>query len=226
MSSDSIALIRTAWQATKIRYPVDDGQPLVAAKAWVQYASTVAGNGSDAMPTSMRQLASGAHVDEEIVQAYLELLRAQSTRHADIASTRSLNEGPIDIRKEGLERPVIIPFQDGTAWAFAVAYPDCVHWYDSRPNASIPNLATTPRPIVTNWTGPKVSQDRVDDAGVLALIGIRQIHQGAPHMSQECANELVSSFRARLIAELTCGELEPSAEALAAMAPAEAEAGS
>ena len=109
MSSDSIALIRTAWQATKTRYPVD-GQPLVAAKAWVQYASTVAGNGSDAMPTSMRQLASGAHVDEEIVQAYLELLRAQLTRHADIASTRSLNEGPIDIRHEGLERPVIIPF--------------------------------------------------------------------------------------------------------------------
>ncbi|KAG9249632.1 uncharacterized protein F5Z01DRAFT_631334 [Emericellopsis atlantica] len=175
------------------------------------------------MPTSVRQLASAAHVDEETVQAYLELLRAQSTRHADIASTRSLNEGPIDIRNEGLEQPVIIPCQDGTAWAFAVAYPDCVHWYDSRPNASIPNLATTPRPIVANWTGPKVSQDRVDDAGVLALIGIRQIHQGAPHMSQECANELVSSFRARLIAELTCGELEPSAEAFAAMAPAEAE---
>ena len=79
---------------------------------------------------------------------------------------------------------------------------------------------------MTNWTGPKVSQDRVNNAGVLALIGIRQIHQGAPHMSQECANELVSSFRARLIAELTCGELEPSAEAFAAMAPAEAEVGS
>ena len=52
-------------------------------------------------------------------------LRQHRASAPSIASARSLNDGPIDIRNEGLERPVIIPFQDGTAWGFAVAYPDC-----------------------------------------------------------------------------------------------------
>lgn len=51
------------------------------------------------------------------------------------------------------------------------------------------------------------------------LLGIRRIHQGAPHLSQGTADDVRPSFRARLLAELLCGKTEPSEEEFAALVP-------
>ncbi|KAG9250650.1 uncharacterized protein F5Z01DRAFT_693796 [Emericellopsis atlantica] len=152
------------------------------------------------------------------MEDYLELLRAQSPAYARIAQTQRLDRTKVTyVGDQGADYPMIIPFRDDDAWSFAVAYPDCVHWYESRTQAAIPRLDAGARAVVTDWTGPKVSPDGEGDTGIIALLGIARLQQGAPHVSQDVADGQASSFRTHVLAAVACKALEPPDEALASM---------
>ncbi|KAI9148665.1 hypothetical protein HJFPF1_10706 [Paramyrothecium foliicola] len=104
-------------------------------------------------PLTLR-LAKNDYLDAESVGSYLELLRVDSPC-ARIVDIRELLYDCNEIGDERLDLPIIVPFQDGDGWAFAVA---------------------DDRPVVEDWTGPK--QPDWADSGVLMLLGIRQIQHG------------------------------------------------
>ncbi|KAM3550780.1 hypothetical protein ARSEF4850_008179 [Beauveria asiatica] len=143
----------------------------------------------------------------DAVQSYLDLLR-QLDSPIEILPVRPLQD-EITLSSEGSARPAIIPFADGDAWAFAVAYPDCVHWYDSRRGRHVPSLSSPDERMVTNhWTGPVHERD--EDSSIFMLMGIRCIQRGCPHIPQETAVNLASHFRARIVIELLCEKVDPS----------------
>ncbi|KAH7303362.1 hypothetical protein B0I35DRAFT_365112 [Stachybotrys elegans] len=156
----------------------------------------------------MLQLAQGKELDIDIIKPYLELLRRR-TYSMDILDIHHLQEQTIDLGEKGLLQPAIIPIKDQTGWAFAVAYPDCIHWYDSRPHSPTPRVtAAGNRVLVTNWTGPKHADSA--ESGVLMLLGIRRIHQGSAHVGQNNSEVIRPHFRTRVLVELLCGTLSPS----------------
>ncbi|CAM1503405.1 Fc.00g081810.m01.CDS01 [Cosmosporella sp. VM-42] len=184
----------------------------LAEGVWVEYADRLARSAPpdrDGGPTlSMWALSRGADLDDEIVEGYLRLLRATSLS-IEIVEIRNLELDPgVNQILEGHERPAVIPFRDGKDWAFAVAYSDCVHWYDSRTDRTRPRFsAGGSRRVVEGWDGPK--QGRPGDSGVFMLIGIRCILQGTPHLSQTVASKLAETFRPRMLIELLADRIDP-----------------
>ena len=153
-------------------------------------------------------MASGGGLDTEIVEDYLQLLR-QDSNHAEIFPIRELRVGANIGAREGLQRPAVIPYRDDVGWAFAVAYPDVIHWYDSR-SRDVPVVsASGTREVVANWTGPKCDDVH---SGILMLLGIRCIRKGSAHRSQRIAEEMLLPFRARVFVELLCRKLNPNDE--------------
>ncbi|SPJ80270.1 uncharacterized protein FTOL_08662 [Fusarium torulosum] len=185
-------------------------------EAWIRYTDKISRSpsppeGSNVTPR-MWNLVRGSPLDSSVVEGYLKLLRATSL-HTEIAGTRLLRQDDNTIDTEGVDRPTIIPFLDGNDWAFAVAYSDCIHWYDSRPNRIVPSFsASGARRVVGGWKGPQHSNP--NDAGVFMLLGIRLILHQKPHLSQRAANEITETFRARMLIELLAGKIEPDAEDL------------
>lgn len=179
---------------------------------WIEYASAISQKSSDDEKTmSIYRVGHDDHLEANVVRESLELLRHQPALCVPIQEVRTLQLGPNNIGDDdGINSPAIIPFQDGDSWAFAVAYSDCIHWYDSRQGQQPPSISAARRQILNGWTGPKQCAERPQDSGIFMLLGIRCISQGAPHVSQEAADKLVPSFRARLVVELVCGKLEPS----------------
>ncbi|PCD24114.1 hypothetical protein FGRA07_11390 [Fusarium graminearum] len=158
---------------------------------------------------SMWHLVHGGYVDYKIVEDYLELLRPTSS-HVEILPLRILSGDHNSIDEaEGIDHPTIIPFFCQGHWAFAVAYSDCVHWYDSAPGSAenVPLLGGT-RPIIEGWQSPL--HRNTADAGVLMLMGIKLILQRKPHLSQGVADKLIQPFRAGTFVELLCRKINPS----------------
>jgi hypothetical protein len=158
---------------------------------------------------SMWHLVRGDHLDFGIVEDYLQLLRSIS-HHVEIAPARMLRHDRNCIQEtEGVDHPIIIPFYHENNWAFAVAYSDCVHWYDSTPNSAtfVPPVAGA-RPVVEGWRGPQ--NNSLADSGVFMLMGIKLILQRKPHLSQRVADELNQSFRSCICIELLCQKVQPT----------------
>ncbi|EXL90165.1 hypothetical protein NOF04DRAFT_22426 [Fusarium oxysporum II5] len=158
---------------------------------------------------SMWYLLRGGHLDFGIVEDYLQLLRSTS-HHVEIAPARMLRHDQNCIQEtEGIDHPIIIPFCHENNWAFAVAYSDCVHWYDSTPNSAtlVPPIAGA-RPVVEGWRGPQ--NNNLADSGVFMLMGIKLILQRKPHLSQRVADELNQSFRSCIFIELLCQKVQPT----------------
>ncbi|KAJ2983489.1 hypothetical protein NQ176_g649 [Zarea fungicola] len=170
-----------------------------------RYADTVPT--TDGLSEAAWKMAQQQASPRDAVQSYLDLLRHLDSP-VEILPIRTL-QNEITLSSEGTAHPAIIPFVDGNMWAFAVAYPDCVHWYDSRHDRHIPSLSLPDKRAVTNrWTGPK--HERNADSGIFMLMGIRCIQRGCPHLPQETAVNLASAFRARVVIELLCGKIDPS----------------
>ncbi|KAK4074952.1 hypothetical protein Purlil1_12801 [Purpureocillium lilacinum] len=204
-SSSTLSLALSAFKSLRGRYP-NAGEPIPETAApWRDYTYRVSNSPPADFSPSLLKVAGGASLDVDIINDYLEILR-QDSEFADIFPVRTLGEGANIGAKEGLQRPAIIPYSDDTTWAFAVAYHDAIHWYDSR-SRDIPVMsASGARKVVANWTGPK-SEDV--DSGVLMLLGIRCIQKGSPHRSQSVAEGMLPSFRSRLFVELLCQKLNP-----------------
>ena len=161
---------------------------------------------------SMWDLVHGGPLDIKIVESYLQLLR-HTSRRVVILRARMLREGRNSIQEtEGIAHPVIIPFLHESHWAFAVAYPDCVHWYDSMSDLSGAPLHGDARPIIEGWQSPR--SGNAADSGVFMLMGIKLILQRKPHLSQGVAQTLVQPFRASTFLELLCRKPKPSSEDL------------
>ena len=189
---------------------------------FLEYASRFA----DTVPTSEGLSEAAWHIAQQqapprdAVQSYLDLLRHLDSP-VNILPIRPLKDH-ITLSSEGSVRPAIIPFVEGSTWAFAVAYPDCVHWYDSRRDQPIPSLSSPDKRVVTNyWTGPK--HERSGDSGIFTLMGIRCIQRGGPHLPQETAVNLTLAFRARVVIELLCGKIDPSRHAAESLLSQEVE---
>ncbi|KAM3519859.1 hypothetical protein MY4038_009648 [Beauveria bassiana] len=170
-----------------------------------RYADTVPA--ADGLSRAAWDMAQAQPSPRDAVQSYLDLLR-QLDSPVEILPIRPL-QNEITLSSEGSARPAIIPFVGGDAWSFAVAYPDCVHWYDSRRGGHVPSLSSPDDRMVTNhWTGPVHERD--EDSSIFMLMGIRCIQRGCPHIPQEVAVSLVSHFRARVVIELLCEKIDPS----------------
>ncbi|KAJ2981954.1 hypothetical protein NQ176_g1708 [Zarea fungicola] len=169
-----------------------------------RYADTVPS--ADGLSEAAWSMAQQQASPRDAVQSYLDLLRHLDSP-VEILPVRPL-QNEIALSSEGTNRPAIIPFVDDDTWVFAVAYPDCVHWYDSGRDRHIPSLSSPDKRAVTNhWTGPK--HERNADSSIFMLMGIRCIQRGSPHLPQETAVSLASTFRARVVVELLCGKIDP-----------------
>ncbi|OBS15111.1 hypothetical protein FPOA_13985 [Fusarium poae] len=156
----------------------------------------------------MWDLLHGGYLDFEIVENYLQLLRPTS-RHVEILPARMLRGDQNSIHEtDGIDHPAVIPLFYENHWAFAVAYSDCFHWYDSAPgnDRSVP-LVGGARPVIEGWQSPRYSDPA--DAGVFMLMGIKLIMQRKPHLSQGVADELIRPFRAGAFVELLCRKVNP-----------------
>lgn len=209
---------RSSGRQQKLGYPSADydfcmkEQLPIVKPEWAEYAARVSQSEppreDDELTLSMRNLVNGSYLDVEIVNEYLDILK-KSYLSSEVVGIRTLEPGVNLISKEGCDRPTIIPFHDTNNWAFAVAYPDCIHWYDSNPNSVTPQFsASDGRRVVTGWTGPKHS--RSEDSGILMLIGIRLLLQGTPHICQTVADQFSVTLRPRIVIELLSKTIDPS----------------
>ncbi|KAH6986813.1 hypothetical protein EDB80DRAFT_590332, partial [Ilyonectria destructans] len=136
----------------------------------------------------------------EIINKYLNILK-KLYLSPEVIGIQTLESGVNLISKEGCNQPIIIPFYNTNNWVFAVAYADCIYWYNSNPNSIIPQFSTEDkRRVVIGWAGPKYS--RSEDSGILMLIGIRLLLQGIPHIYQKVADQYVVAFRSYMVIEL------------------------
>lgn len=209
---------RSSGRQQKLGYPSADydfcmkEQLPIVKPEWAEYAARVSQSEppmeDDELTLSMWNLVQGSCLDAEIVNEYLNILK-KSCLSSEVVGIRTLEPGVNLISEEGCNRPTIIPFHDTNNWAFAVAYADCIHWYNSNPNSITPQFSTgDERRVVTGWTGPKHS--RSEDSGILMLIGIRLLLQGTPHICQKVADQCVVAFRSRMVIELLSKTMDPS----------------
>lgn len=214
-SSETVPLVETALGVIKKRYPKAGSGSSNPDTSWIQHAKSLENKIHDydgELAPGIKALANGYALKKAVVSAYLDLLRATS-ECVQIAEIRQLSSSKNDISHGGCDQPTIIPFYDAGAWAFAVAYTDCVHWYDSRTIDQMPELSTGDHRVVScEWSGPK--HTRMEDSGVFMLLGVRNILQQMPHLSQDAADRQLPSFRAQLVIEILCHKLDPSRQEL------------
>ncbi|PTB40411.1 hypothetical protein M441DRAFT_28229 [Trichoderma asperellum CBS 433.97] len=153
-------------------------------------------------------LAKGSTVEDELVVEYLHFLRQRDHR-IKISNVRYIKGAVSDFQNEGPDSATIIPIRNEHAWSFAVAYPDCIHYYGNKSYA--PSLISSgSRAVQFSWTGPKAQNE--DESAIYTLLGIRRIQEGNTHLSQEAAKDIQHSFRIRMTVELLCEQIDPNDE--------------
>lgn len=147
-------------------------------------------------------------LSKSLVEEYLKLLTSQGVAQGvTISEVKQIHHQNTLQADKG--HTTIFPFQTKDAWAFAVVYHDCIHWYDSSTSTDIPCLDTNDDRKVTNsWKGPK--HNRKEDSGIFMLMGIKSIVNGGTHLDQESADALAGGFRACVIIETECQTLDPT----------------
>ncbi|KAH6972689.1 hypothetical protein EDB80DRAFT_596077 [Ilyonectria destructans] len=178
---------------------------------WTGYAKKVSGITCDIdnrVTKSMRGLLRDDDVTEDDIETYLGLLNdpRPGTEITGIIRKQNLTQ---TLNARDRDKTTLIPIRDEQGWAFVVADGNCIHWYDSKPNSAIPDFASD------GWRGPQ--SPRVNDSGVLMLLGIRCISSGLPHVDDENAEGPVKQFRIRLLLELACKHLDPHEDEVPAL---------
>jgi NAD+-dependent protein deacetylase SIR2 len=183
---------------------------------------------------SLWRLKPGEEPNDEIINAYLELLR-RSAVSADLSieETHVLNLRPNSRlrRSDKLTGTfsIFIPIHEARHYSFAVlrskedeskdeSKKNLVRWeyYDS--------LGGKPPQKFLNWlnqrfpeaeqeeelSSPNPKQRNTVDCGLFVLIGIRLMSAGRRHLSQAESDDIIPTFRQRVLAELLALSLNPS----------------
>ncbi|KAH8655694.1 hypothetical protein BX600DRAFT_385130 [Xylariales sp. PMI_506] len=214
LSSEDIRRVKNLFKRIRVRSPAAFSKrnpTLLVDEKWVDFTrrvSEVQPHDGDAITPSLWRLAQGYCLDAEVITSYLKLLRDSNPR-IPIAEVQKLQTNVVQIMTDIIARPVILPFQEGERWLFAVLYPDTIHWFDSEPDKLSP-LQPAPGKILRDYTGPKHDSERPQDSGLFMLSGIRRVSSGNVNFSQQEAQEVVSTFRSRILVELLSQNLEPT----------------
>ncbi|KAH8655738.1 hypothetical protein BX600DRAFT_440228 [Xylariales sp. PMI_506] len=209
LSSEDIRRVKNLFKRIRVRSPAAFSKrnpTLLVDEKWVHYTrrvSEVQPHDGEAITPSLWRLAQGYCLDAEIITSYLKLLRDSNPR-IPIAEVQKLQANVVQIMTDIIARP-------GNDGYFAVLYPDTIHWFDSEPNKLSP-LQPTPGKILRDYNGPKHDSERPQDSGLFMLSGIRRVSSGNVNFSQQEAQEIVSTFRSRILVELLSQNLEPSSE--------------
>ena len=179
---------------------------------------------------SLWRLKPGEYLDDEIINAYFELLQKSVVSPSHIIANTFLMQMPhhrpyrwftelVDTGTYTIYLPVN---WENYHWSFAVITskskqdPVQFTYYDSIggevpralldwirrffPAKTMQELKASPNPKQNNGT----------DCGLFVLIGIRLLITGRPHLTQSESNDLLPSLRERVLAELLASSLDPS----------------
>jgi hypothetical protein len=214
-------------------------------QSWLQINSARLQNGritnkriDNVCNRSLQDLVSKRMINDEIVEQYLQLIRARTG--AVIGTSRLIGCGPLGRhdREINYERllgcgQLFIPIHHSCLkhWTFVRLSLDIgdgsvvIEHYDSLFDLGEFKKGREFRAL-TSWLGEAFKgvewkivighsprQRNQLDCGLFMLIGIRTMAFGSEHLSQKDADEHLPSFRARVLAGILCGELDPSASA-------------
>ncbi|TVY18846.1 NAD-dependent protein deacetylase [Lachnellula arida] len=141
---------------------------------------------------SLWRLKQGEYLNDEILNAYLELLQRsvvnQENYHWSFAVIESKNK----------EDAIQWTYYDSIGAGAPAALLDWIQqWFYGK---TIKELTASPNPEQNNGT----------DCGLFVLMGIRLLIAGRPHLTQAESNGLLPSIRERVLAELLASSLDPS----------------
>jgi hypothetical protein len=178
--------------------------------------------------SSLQLLQPDCMINDEIVEGYLELVRKAG---ATVGTTRLLEteptKGPIDraididiLKHSG---SVLFPIHDRTMshWTFArIALSKDGHTIIAQHFNSL-EVVPTPTKLkkwlrntfqdldATVISGQTPQQKNGADCGLYMLMGIRMMAAGSQHLTQADADEIMPTFRQRVLAEILAGDLDP-----------------
>lgn len=179
---------------------------------------------------SLWRLKQGEYLNDEIINAYLELLqRAVASPSHRIAHSFTMtmpHDRPYgwftELLKTGTYTIYLPINQENYHWSFAVIQSkhkeDAMRWtyYDSiGAEAPVPLLDWIQqwfydKTIKKLTASPNPKQKNGTDCGLFVLAGIRLLTAGRPHLTHAESNDLLPSFRERVLAELLASSLDPS----------------
>ncbi|KAL5354917.1 hypothetical protein ACLOAV_001008 [Pseudogymnoascus australis] len=179
--------------------------------------------------SSLWRLKHGEYLDDEVINAYIELLQRSNLRHGQgIQPTfilRMVLETPWKPFKKLLDTgmySIFIPINHAFHWTFAVIKSQekdaDVKWeyFDS--------LGGEPPQVFLDWIDtwfPEAERQKVlpfsnprqkngVDCGLFVLLGIRLMASGRPHLFNQQTIAIIPGFRKRVLAELLAQCLNPS----------------
>ena len=180
---------------------------------------------------SLWRLKPGHWLNDEIINAYLELLgRSIASPIQKIATSFLMATMKVDRPFKWFAKLVetgtytlYLPInQKNYHWTFGVvtskSKEDPLYWtyYDSLGNEAPKNLlewieAWFPTKQIKELKAPQnPKQSNNSDCGLFVLMGIRLLIAGRPHLTQDESNTFMPLFRERVLAELLAASLDPS----------------
>ncbi|OBT40540.1 hypothetical protein VE00_09010 [Pseudogymnoascus sp. WSF 3629] len=180
---------------------------------------------------SLWRLAKGQWLNDEILNAYFELLKKLLPTNQRIENTTIIphilrpNTTPYDLQKliDTGSYTLYVPIHNINHWSFSVIASkkkgDAVRWtHLCSNNGQAPDIfrrwlkAVFSREEVVEVPIPGYpKQGNGADCGVFVLLGIRLLSSNQGYLSQEQSNAIIPSLRERILAELLASSLDPSA---------------
>ena len=174
---------------------------------------------------SLWRLKPGEKLNDEIINAYLELLQRHGSAEQYIAEAGILHlkhgrpwKGADKLIQTGTYS-IFIPINYSDHWTFAVLTskkkgdPVCYDYYDSLDGGLPPNFTDWLHgrfPTIQGVAAKTPKQENYVDCGLFVLMGIRLILAGRQHLSQAQSDDVMPTFRQRVLAELLVSSLNPS----------------
>jgi hypothetical protein len=176
--------------------------------------------GKNDIKNDLQRLKPGTELNDEIINAYLDLIRPRLEATQMIATTTLLNQNSSPIRQNfsSTWSSIYVPIHQPGHWTFAVLRRQgdiiSANYYDSNGGSAPKNfeiwLQTTfsgPTEIISGLPNP--SQKNSYDCGIFVLIGMRAITAIGRHLYQDEIDNIIPRFRERALAELLASRLDP-----------------
>lgn len=178
--------------------------------------------------SSLWRLKHGECLNDEVINAYIELLQRSNLPHGQHIQTTFILKMPLGKPWKPFSKltdtgkySIYIPINHAFHWTFAVIKSEekgaTVQWeyFDS--------LGREPPQVFLDWidnwfpkhqrvvpASPNPKQNNEADCGLFVLLGIRLMASGRPHLSNQQTIAFIPKFRKRVLAELLALCLNPS----------------